>query len=149
MNKRIFTVLTVMLFVQTFFAQEEKQYTSLWEGTLKISSVSLRIVLKIFKNDNDSLGAFMDSPDQGAKNIPVSSIIFTDDSLKFEIKDIAGKYEGVVIKDSALVKGKWSQATLNLPLDLKKVDKVEEPKRPQLPLKPYPYNEEEVTFENK
>jgi len=36
-----------------------------------------------------------------------------------------------------------------LPLDLKKIDKIAEINRPQEPKKPYPYNDEEITFENK
>lgn len=128
---------------------EEKKFTSLWEGKLKISAVSLRLVLKIFNNSDGSLGAFLDSPDQGAKNIPVSSIVMIDDSLKFAIQTIGASYTGKIYKDSALVKGTFKQATMILPLDLKKIDKLVEVKRPQNPQKPYPYNDEEVTFENK
>ncbi len=129
--------------------KEEKQFSSLWEGKLNAGSVSLRIVLKIFNNADGSFGAFLDSPDQGAADIPISSIIFTEDSLKFEIKRILGKYEGAIVKDSALIKGKWSQLGSSLPLDLKKIEKLTVVNRPQTPQKPYPYNEEEITFENK
>ena len=129
--------------------KEEKKFTSLWEGTLKISSVSLRIVFKIFNNDDGSLGAFLDSPDQGANNIPVSSITMTGDSLKIAIQMIGGSYIGKIYKDSAIVKGSFKQAGMVLPLDLKKIDKLAEVKRPQNPQKPYPYNDEEITFENK
>jgi uncharacterized protein len=130
--------------------QTEKQYSSMWEGKLKINSaVSLRIVLKVFNNSDNSLGATLESPDQGTKDIPISSITLTEDSLKFESKLIQGKFAGNIIKDSAIARGKWKQAVLDLPLELKKVDKLTEVKRPQLPQKPYPYNDEEATFENK
>ena len=129
--------------------KEEKKFTSLWEGKLKIGAVTLRLVIKVFKNDDGSLGAYLDSPDQNVKDIPISSISFTEDSLKFESKTIQGKYAGVVIKNSATIKGQWKQVTLDVPLDLKKIDKLVEVKRPQNPQKPYPYNDEEVTFENK
>lgn len=129
--------------------KDEKQFTSLWEGKLKISSVSLRLVLKTFKNDDGSLGAFLDSPDQGANNIPVSSITMTEDSLKFAIQTIGASYNGKFIKDSALVKGTFKQGAMILPFDLKKIEKLTVINRPQEPKKPYPYNDEEVTFENK
>ena len=127
----------------------EKQFTSLWEGELKISSVTLRVVLKVFNKDDGSLGAFLDSPDQGANNIPVSSITITEDSLKFAIQMIGGSFTGKNYKDSAMVKGTFRQGGMVMPLDLKKIEKLVEVKRPQNPQKPYPYNDEEVIFENK
>ena len=154
--KNVITIsLLLLLVVNNFIVaqadqkKDEKQFTSLWEGKLKISSVSLRLVLKLFKNSDGSLGAFMDSPDQGAKNIPVSSITMNDDSLKFAIQTIGGSYSGKIYQDSALVKGTFKQGGMALPLDLKKIDKLTEVNRPQEPKKPYPYNDEEVTFENK
>lgn len=137
------------VFAQENQKKEEKKFTSLWEGKLKISSVSLRLVLKVFNNNDGSLGAFLDSPDQSANNIPVSTIIMTEDSLKFAIQTIGGSYTGKVYKDSAMIKGTFKQGPMVLPLDLKKIDKLVEIKRPQNPQKPYPYNDEEVTFENK
>ncbi len=129
--------------------KEEKKFTSLWEGKLKISSVSLRVVLKVFNNSDGSPGALLDSPDQSANNIPVSSITMTEDSLKFVVQTIGASYTGKIYKDSALVKGTFKQGAMVLPLDLKKIDKLVEIKRPQNPQKPYPYNDEEITFENK
>ncbi|PKL84020.1 MAG: alpha/beta hydrolase [Ignavibacteriae bacterium HGW-Ignavibacteriae-3] len=128
---------------------DEKQFTSLWEGRLKISTVSLKLILKTFNNDDGTQGAFLDSPDQGAKNIPATSITFNDDSLKFAISSLGASYAGKVVKDSAIIKGTFKQADMSFPLDMKKIDKLTEVKRPQEPKKPYPYNDEEVTFENK
>ena len=139
------------LFAQENQKKEEKKFTSLWEGKLKISAVSLRLVLKVFNNSDGSLGALLDSPDQGASanNIPVSTITMTEDSLKFVVQTIGASYAGKIYKDSAMVKGMFKQGPMALPLDLKKVEKLVEIKRPQNPQKPYPYNDEEVTFENK
>ncbi len=137
------------LFAQENKKNDEKIFTSLWEGKLKISSVSLRLVLKVFNNSDGTLGAFLDSPDQSANNIPVSSITMTEDSLKFAIQIIGASYTGKIYKDSALVKGTFKQGGMILPLDLKKIEKLTVINRPQNPQKPYPYNDEEVTFENK
>ena len=144
-----FLVVNTYIVAQEDQKKDEKQFTSLWEGKLKISSVSLRIVLKVFNNSDGSLGAFMDSPDQGAKDIPVSSISINEDSLIFAIQSIGGSFAGKIIKDSAIVKGTFRQGGMSLPLDLKKIEKLTEIKRPQEPKKPYPYNDEEVTIENK
>jgi len=129
--------------------KQEKNFTSLWEGKLNFGSVSLRLVVKIFKNDDGSTGALLDSPDQSANNIPTENVVFTDDSLKFEIKSLGAKYTGTTVRDSMKIRGNFTQRGMTLPLDFEKIDKLVEIKRPQNPQKPYPYNDEEVTFENK
>jgi hypothetical protein len=150
--KKLITVVCLLLFVLVLNAQENqtKKYDSIWEGKLKLSSgLSLKIILKIVKNDDGSYSGFLDSPDQGAKDIPASSVAMTEDSLKFESKMIGASYAAKILKDSMITVGKFKQGMANLDLNLKKVDKIAEVRRPQLPVKPYPYNEEEVAFENK
>lgn len=149
--KNMFYLFLIIFTTSTIVHSQQagKKYESLWEGKLKISSVSLRLVLKVFKNSDGSLGAFLDSPDQGANNIPVSSITLSEDSLKFAIQTIGGSYIGEIIKDSAVVKGTFKQGDMVLPLDLKKIEKLTVVNRPQEPKKPYPYNDEEISFENK
>ncbi len=142
-------VLMVVIAVNSFAQQTEKKYESLWEGKLKIGAVELRLVLKIYQTEDKTHHADLDSPDQGALNIPTTYTSVTDDSLKFEIKNIGASFSGAFIKDSALVRGKFAQSRMNMPLTLKKIDKLTEVKRPQMPKKPFEYNEEEITFENK
>jgi hypothetical protein len=151
MMKKFFACLSLLIFltVITSAQKAEKQPAGLWEGKLKISSVSLRIVLKIFRNEDGTLNAMMDSPDQSVENIPVTSVSITEDSLNFEVASIMGKYSGKIERDSMVATGIWKQATMSLPLNLKKVEKLKEVKRPQTPQRPFPYNEEEIVFENK
>ncbi|MDQ7816484.1 MAG: alpha/beta fold hydrolase [Melioribacteraceae bacterium] len=149
--KKFIACLMIFIFLSAVSTaqQVEKQSVSLWEGKLNISGVSLRLVLKVTTNDDGSLTAKMDSPDQSVENIPVTFVSITDDSLNFEIASIMGKYSGKIEKDSMVAIGMWKQATMSLPLNLKKVEKLTEVKRPQTPQPPFPYNEEEVVFENK
>lgn len=151
MKKITFLFLISLILGTVLYAQQEKKdFTSYWEGKLNVSGVSLRLVLKTFNNEDGSLGAFLDSPDQTAENIPVSKIEITVDSIKFEVASVLGKYYGKIKTDSLVCDGTWQQGPLSLPLCLKKVEKLTEPpKRPQTPKGPFPYNEEEVTFPNK
>ena len=66
-----------------------------------------------------------------------------------ELSKKKGAFEGTVASGGAEINGQWQQGGLSLPLVLKKVERVPELRRPQEPIKPYPYDEEEVTFENK
>src|SRR5690606_22111165 len=122
---------------------------SIWEGELEVNRMKLRVVLKINIDKDGNFTATLDSPDQGAKDIPVSKIILTEDSLNFEIQIITGYYMGSLNdgKDSAV--GTWTQSGNTRDLTLKKVEEVTEIKRPQEPKPPYPYFEEEVSYENK
>ncbi len=60
-------------------------------------------------------------------------------------------FEGKISADKSSINGTWTQSGANLPLVLKPVkDQSElERKRPQNPRKPYPYREEEVSYDNK
>lgn len=120
-----------------------------WQGALDVGAFKLRLVLKIVKAADGSLKATMDSLDQSAVDLPVDSISFAGGTLKFEMKKLSASYSGTLNKDGSLVSGKFIQGT-EFPLDLKRVTDSSQLqlKRPQTPVKPYPYNEEEVSYEN-
>ncbi len=118
-----------------------------WQGVLLISSVELRIVFNVANDTMGNLRATLDSPDQGAFDIPVDEVIIDEDSVI--VNSIAGFYEGKYFADSIMIKGNWNQGGMVLPLVLRKAEKVDKPNRPQEPKKPFPYEVEEVKFENK
>ncbi len=146
MVKRIFMVIVLFILSTTVLTAQQ---TELWEGKLKIGGMTLRLVLKTTTDEKGIITAKLDSPDQSVENIPVSFITVTEDSVKFEVSSIMAKYAGKIEKDSMVIVGIFKQATLTLPLNLKKVEKLTEIKRPQTPGPPFPYNDEEVVFENK
>jgi fermentation-respiration switch protein FrsA (DUF1100 family) len=121
-----------------------------WMGSLDTGTVKLRVVFHIV-NTADGLTATMDSPDQGMKGMETSSVTRDGPSLKIEAKKIGGVFEGKIAADLSSIDGNWSQGGGTLPLVLKRVkDEAElELKRPQNPVRPYPYREDEVTYDNK
>ncbi|GAH35450.1 unnamed protein product, partial [marine sediment metagenome] len=121
----------------------------IWEGKLKVLGTELRIVFKISKNPDGALTATMDSPDQGATDIPVEEVIFIDNTLRLEVKSARGVFEGKVSEDFLVIEGEWKQSGQTLSLTLKRVDKAVEILKPQEPKKPYPYIEEGLVYENK
>ena len=90
----------------------------------------------------------MDSPDQGAIDIPVDEGIVEGDNLTLKVKSIGGVYEGKLQENGSEVVGQWKQSGFSFPLVLERVEKVPLVSRPQEPKKPYPYDEEEVFYEN-
>jgi len=121
-----------------------------WMGSLDTGGAKLRVVFHI-TNTEDGLKATMDSPDQGMKGLPTTSVTRTGASLKIEARNINGTYEGKISTDLSSIDGTWSQNGGSFPLVLKRTtgEAILEPKRPQVPAKPYPYREEEVTYDNK
>ena len=121
-----------------------------WLGALDVGGFKLRLVLKISKSPDGKLTATVDSLDQNAKNLAVDTITFEDGTLKFEMKALHASYVGTLSQDGAQLTGQFTQGGV-LPLDFKRVTDASqmELKRPQTPKKPYPYVEEEVSYENK
>ncbi len=120
-----------------------------WLGTLKIQTMELRVVFRITAGPDGSLSAKMDSPDQGAKDIPVDKVECNKGQVSLTSSLIMGSFTGELSADGKILKGEWKQGGLALPLELSKVEELPEVRRPQNPQKPYPYLEEEVVFENK
>jgi uncharacterized protein len=121
-----------------------------WAGSLDTGISKVRVVFNLL-NTEDGLIATMDSPDQGMKGLPTTSVTRDSALLKIEAKSIGGIFEGKIAADLSSIDGKWSQRGATFPLMLKRVKNQAdlELKRPQNPVKPYPYREEEVTYDNK
>jgi len=119
-----------------------------WNGLLKTPGVQLRLVLHITKTGT-GFSSTMDSPDQGAKGIPVTETIFENNNLRFKVAAMVISYEGTLNKEN-IISGTFKQGGFTAPLDFsRKPVEAEKPKRPQEPIKPFPYYSEDIVFENK
>lgn len=121
--------------------------TGRWTGKLQVSGVELTLVLRIQEGEDGKLSALMDSPDQGANDIPCDSVVYSAPHLKVFISSIGARYEATL--DGETLRGQFMQGGLSLPLVL--TPSAEEDRsalRPQEPKKPYPYQVEEVRFVN-
>jgi uncharacterized protein len=117
-----------------------------WYGVIKLGGTQLRGIFHITKTENGYIST-LDSPDQGAKGIPVAKTTFENATLKMEVA--TPKLEYVGEWKEGKIFGKLYQGGQAFPFDLSKEEiKVEAVKRPQEPVKPYLYYSEEVNFEN-
>ncbi len=121
-----------------------------WLGSLDAGGMKLRLVFHIV-NTESGLTATMDSIDQGAKGIPVTSVVRAGASLKLAMKQLDGVFEGKISDDLSRMEGSWTQLGNTGPLALTRMKDatVAERRRPQNPAKPYPYLEQEVLYPNK
>jgi pimeloyl-ACP methyl ester carboxylesterase len=140
------TISIIILTLLTSFTVTAQDITGKWNGALKIQGTQLRLVFNVTKSDN-GYSATMDSPDQRVADIPVTNTTFENSKIKFEIANAGIVYIGE-LKDSEIV-GTFKQSGQEFPMNLsKKAIEKEVAKRPQTPIKPYPYYSEEVTFQN-
>ena len=141
--KKTTLLLIAFLITLTTYAQD---ITGQWNGVLKVQGMQLRLVFNISKTDT-GYSATMDSPDQGAKGIPVSTTTFENPKINLEVAAARIAYSGE-LKDNEIV-GLFKQAGQEFPMNLsRKATEKEVVNRPQEPKEPYPYYTEDVTFQN-
>lgn len=137
-----------------FTIQADKKIEGSWLGTLEVPGGKLRVVANVTRKPDGTLTALMDSPDQGAKGIPISKIALRGDVFTLEVAAVGASFEGKLSADGKEIVGTFKQGGGELPLTLRHVDKAPEvapaPKlnRPQEPKPPYPYKEREVAYDN-
>jgi len=140
-------LLTSFVFTLTAFALD-KNFAGTWQGTLKIQTMELRVVFHLQTDSTGVMKATLDSPDQGAKGIPIDNVAMRKDSLILTINAIGGSYEGTVEPGDSVITGTWKQRGASLPLDLHRIESVAEVRRPQEPKPPFPYDAEDVSYAN-
>ena len=158
MLKRLILGLTVLALVSVS-AQVTKKvegqqntqapFEGLWEGSMDLGAVKLRLLLKVTKAADGTLAAKADSPDQGATDLPVDIITLKDSAVHFEMKRLLVVFDGTLNKEGTQIDGQFKQGAGSYALSLKRVARPTSLNRPQEPKPPYPYDEEEVRYENK
>lgn len=141
--RKIFVIILVLFFSLQIGAQE---ITGDWHGLLKVMGSSLRLVFHIEKT-SDGYAGKMDSPDQNAYGIKISSVQFDGSDLILKIPELMLEYSGKPEKE--IIKGNFRQGGITLPLELtREAVKAHEINRPQEPKPPFPYRVEGAVFEN-
>ncbi|EKD31341.1 MAG: hypothetical protein ACD_77C00345G0007 [uncultured bacterium] len=138
MNYKLFIALLILLPSSLFSQSIEGS----WNGILKTENFELKIVFNISKSDT-LYTANMDSPDQGAKGIPVNRVEFNGTIVKLFVSSAMVEYSGVFMGDKIM--GTFKQGSASIPLNLTKRP-FEGPKRPQEPRAPFPYSVQDVSF---
>ncbi|MCM3871531.1 MAG: alpha/beta hydrolase [Pyrinomonadaceae bacterium] len=148
---------TQYLELNTQYSELSTQYSELntqhsvvgtWLGVLEVQGFKLRLVLKVTQLTDGKLAAKMDSLDQAANDLPIDTITFDNGVLRFEARALSLSYEGKLNDAGSEIAGTFKQGPGSYPLTFKRTEKVPTLSRPQDPQKPYPYNEEEVSYEN-
>jgi pimeloyl-ACP methyl ester carboxylesterase len=95
-----------------------------WEGTLDAGTAKFRLVLHIEGVKDGALVGRLDSPDQGASDLPIDSLTVADNTLRFEMKSLAATYEGKLESDGDQITGEFRQGGQALPLSFKRTGRT-------------------------
>ena len=134
MRKRL--ALIAVLLTAVFGAHAQ---TGTWSGKIEVQGMKLPLVFHL-NEENPT----MDSPDQGARGIPIAVERDATGKITIKISSIGATYEGQWT--SGKIVGTFRQWGTSLPLTL--VPGEEKVNRPQTPKAPFPYTTEEVSFAN-
>jgi hypothetical protein len=149
-------LLGVMVFNVTAFAplaQAQTQQAPIdgdWFGSLSVNTVHMRILIKLTTTAS-GLSAQLQSPDQSPQWLPATSAKLEGGNLSLAFTDIHATYVSKLSADRTTLEGTFMQNGMPLPLTLKHVtDSAQlERKRPQMPVPPFPYKAEDVSYTNK
>ncbi|MBC5840505.1 alpha/beta hydrolase [Flavobacterium sp. F-380] len=132
-----------LLSMQFLFAQE---ITGSWSGELNVQGMSLPLIIHI-KKDVNGFSSTMDSPKQGATNIPLGTTTFVDNQLAINAPALGLSYSGKFNADT--FEGTFKQGGMELPMTLsRQSEAIKTVNRPQTPKGPFDYEIEEVSFTN-
>ena len=124
-------------------------FEDLWSGAPEIGEQAVPpIVFRIIRNLDGRFNAYLESPD-GLRRIRASRVTSTNDTLRLDVDEIGGVFEGRLTADNQMIEGKWTQAGRSFPLVIKRTGEQPRLNRPQEPREPYPYDVEEIVCENK
>jgi len=137
------------------FSQEtdlsQSSLNGLWLGSMKVSEqMSLQMAFEITPDEEGTYSAKMNVIEQKAFDIPMDECLVKGDSIHISFVAAGITYNGFFSKEADRLLGTYAQGEAEFPLDLSRVDKLPlEVERPQTPVRPFPYEETEITFENR
>lgn len=94
-----------------------------WSGAISTGGGSLRAVFHVTQDKEGKLAGTMDSPDQGATGIVLSTITYKEPAVHLEIEKFGASYDGTMNKDNSEIEGNWKQGGATLTLNLKRAAK--------------------------
>ncbi len=146
--KTIFVVMAIVVGLSTSYAED--RVTGHWEGHIEIPGQPLAVKVDLAVKDTDWSGT-IDIPAQSAEDLPLSDILIEEEgaevSVKFSIRGVPGNptFDGKL--QDEVISGTFSQGVATLSFRLSR-EVVADPVRPQEPKPPFPYQIEEVGFQN-
>lgn len=144
--KKIVAILIFQFITSSVFSQDIE---GIWNGNLEVQSGRKLLFTFQISKIQGKLESEIAIPSQGVKGIKPTLTTFENDTLLIDASNVGFKYVGKWNAASGTIEGTFQEGVNKVPLILTKETIVEvKLNRPQEPIKPYPYQEEDVKFEN-
>lgn len=141
MKRTLFLILFSLIVFASAVAQS---LDGSWKGKLNAGGMELNLVLNFTHGADGKLICTLDSPDQGAKDIPAEVVNDDPKQLKVTVNAIGMSYEAALTEGE--LRGTFTQGGFSCPLNFK--PGTVQLSRPQEPKAPFPYTTEEVAISN-
>jgi len=93
-----------------------------WTGATHPMRTTLRLALKISEGEDGTFRAEMDSLDQGASGLVVSSLTYDKPTVHVELQGVGAAFEGTLDTKRMVIDGNWIQAGQTIPLVMTRTD---------------------------
>ena len=125
--------------------KEPEVFLGKWEGFFE-GQGRIQLVFEILKNDDNTFQCLFSLPLQGLNSYPVKDFSIKENTISITLPVTNFTYSGSIKEDQQTIEGVLRRTDDDVKINLKKVDNISSPLRPQTPKKPYPYNELELKF---
>jgi len=115
---------------------------------VKFPALTLRAVFRIERTETGRLEGEMLRPDAENEPHPLEKIVVSGHLISFEIPSIEGRFTGHLGRDGRSLAGRLETRAGTRDAVFRRVERITKRRRPQTPKPPYPYEVEEVVFEN-
>ena len=120
-KKKMLGQLLGLAFLLMGFQSYAQEVTGSWKGTLSVQGTEMPLVFNVNETDGE-LTSTMDSPSQGATDIPMDVTTYSENALTIQYKQAGIKYVGTV--NGEKIEGTFYQGGMELPLVLEKTVKT-------------------------
>ncbi len=142
-------IATLLLLILATASALSQNLTGVWHGNAKTPDDKDILFVFLFEKNGDAYTTTMAIPTFNVDGIKPKSTSLKEGILIINASELGMKYEGTWNETTNLIEGTYNEGNVKLLLNLKKGNpKMPKINRPQEPLKPYPYYEEDVTFNN-
>ena len=132
----------IMALMTAGLSSHAQNFDGSWTGKLKAGAQEFTIEAKVNQSKQDVSATIVNV---GAPAVSLEVSFLSDDSIRVAYSSLDIAYQGK--REGDVVKGVFVQHGIRLPMELKRGEVTYN--RPQNPAQPYPYQTEEVTFDNK
>jgi hypothetical protein len=146
MKTIISIILILILSIVSAFSQE---ISGDWRGKAKRGDKEITFVFNI-KQEGTNYSSIMNVPTFRISGIKPAATTFTNGKLIIDGSNLGMSYVAEFNNELQQFEGTYKEGGIEMTLNLKKgAVEIADQRRPQEPIKPYPYYEEEVMFKNK